>query len=193
MTVLLSDKAILGYEILILIGLVITVFCLRHKNKKAKEMLSLQKDRIREENLDTSLKNSKYEKQLNNEVANNAYDVVYHEEKAPACETEKDYISVQIEEKSALVTKKYMIHVYDQVEIGKDDTNKIILNDAGITEHQLMLIRSERSLFLKNLDTSVPVTLYHQKKSYTLAQEAVLICAKDKINVGNTTLHFTII
>lgn len=193
-SLLKSDVAIVAYEGILLIGLIGNSIRLRKKNKKWKEMASLQKDRIREENLDAMLQNERHkEKSQTQEVTNNPYDVVYHEEDVGVYQNTKEHISVQVEEKGVLATKKYVVHVFDQIEIGSDDCNKIVLNDVLVSSHQLQFIRVEHSLFIKNMDPTVAVTLIRQRKAYSLMNDAVQIQNKDQIQVGNTSLRLTMI
>lgn len=193
-SVLSLDVLIVVGECLLCAGLLINALYLRKKNKKLAEMVSLQKDRIREEKLDAMLQNQRYMGQDSAKaVTNNPYDVTYHEEDTAVYEENQEYISVQIEEKGVLSTKKYVIHVFDHVEIGSADTNKIILNDVSISGQQIQLLRSGKRLFAKNLDTAVNVILKRMKKSYALTQDAICIQSGDGLEFGNTTLRLTLI
>lgn len=193
-SLLTSDVAIVTYEGILLIGLLGNSIRFKRKNKKLKEMVSLQKDRIREENLDSMLQNEKHkEKAQTQEVTNNPYDVVYHEEDAGVYQNTQEHISVQVEEKGVLSTKKYVVHIFDRIEIGSDDTNKIVLNDVLVSSHQLQFIRVEHNLFVRNLDPNVAVTLIRQRRAYSLLNDAVQIQTKDQIQLGNTSLSLTMI
>lgn len=187
------DIAILICEILFNVGLLLNLFRLHKKNKKLTEMVSLQKDRIREEKLDAMLQNQRYmERDLAKAVANNPYDVTYHEEIGAVCEG-KEYISVQVEETGILSTKKYVVHVFEHIEIGRADTNKIILNDVSISNQQIQLLRAGKKLFAKNLNVEIPVTLKRKKKVWELTQDAVCIQSGDQLELGNTTLRLILI
>ena len=188
------DITILICEILFSVGLFINLFWLHRKNKKLTEMVSLQKDRIREEKLDAMLQNQRYmEREEARIVTNDPYDVAYHEETGAVWEGSREHISVQVEEMGILSTKKYVIHVFEHVEIGRADTNKIILNDVSVSDHQIQLLRAGEKLFAKNLDIQVPVVLKRAKKAWMLTEDGVCIQSGDQLELGNTTLRLRLI
>lgn len=188
------DYAVISCEILLLAGIVINMFRFQKKNKKLKEMVSLQKDRIREEKLDSMLQNQVYlERNETNGVTNNPYDVAYHEEDIAAYEEAREHISIQVEEYGVLSTKKYVVHVFEHIEIGRDDINKIVLNDVAVARQQLQLLRVEGRLFVKNLAPEVKVILKRAKKNYPLKEEAVCLQSRDELQLGKTTLRLTLI
>ncbi len=189
-----TDTAIIVCEILLCVGLLLNTLRLHKKNKKLTEIVSLQKERIREEKLDAMLQNQRYmEQDSAKTVTNNPYDVTYHEEDAAVYEGSREHISVQVEEKGILSTKKYVIHVFEHVEIGRADINKIVLNDVAISGQQIQLLRSGKKLFAKNLDMEVNVTLRRMKKSYPLTGDAVYVQSGDCLELGNTTLKLILI
>lgn len=194
MSILVSDGAIIVYEAIIGVGLVANSIRLFQKNKNLKEMISLQKDRIREEELDAKLQNQLHmERSLESAVKNNPYEVNYHEESDASYENEREHISVQVEESGTLSNKKYVVHIFDQIKIGREDSNKIILNDTTISGHQIELMRVDKDLFAKNLDVSVKVTLKRKRKHFTLKESPVCLASGDELSVGNTTLKISII
>lgn len=194
MSILRSDGAIIVYEAVLAAGLFANSLRFYRKNKKLREMVSLQKDRIREEELDAKLQNSIYmERNAKSDSKNNPYEVNYHEEENAAYENEKEHVSVQIEESGNLSNKKYVIHVFDRVRIGRDDSNKIILNDTTVAAHQLELLRVGKELFVKNLDESVSVVLKRKRSRIALTGTEICLKAGDEISLGNTTLRLRII
>lgn len=191
MSVLFSDGMVIAYEIIAGVGLAANSLRLFKKNKKLKEMISLQKDRIREEELDAMLRNQVHmERNAQAAVKNNPYEVSYHEEKTAAYEKEQAYVSVQVEELGTLSNKKYVVHVFERVKIGRDDSNKIILNDVTIAAHQIELLRVEQSIFAKNLAPGVKVTLKRKRKKFSLGESPVCLNSGDELYFGNTTLRF---
>lgn len=193
-TALDLDIIIIICEVLLIAGVLINIFRFHKKNKNLSEIVSLQKDRIREEKLDSMLQNKRYvEQDSAKSVTNNPYDVTYHEEEDAVYEGSREHIGVQVEEKGILSTKKYVIHVFEHIEIGRADTNKIILNDVAISSQQIQLLRAGTRLFVKNLDEEVNVTLKRMKKVYPLTKDAVCIQSGDQILLGNTTLRFVLI
>lgn len=191
MSVLFSDGIVIAYEVIAGVGLAANSLRLHKKNKKLKEMISLQKDRIREEELDAMLRNEVHmERNAREAVKNNPYEVSYHEERTAAYEKEQAYVSVQVEELGTLSNKKYVVHVFEQIRIGRDDSNKIILNDVTIAGHQIELLRVEQSLFAKNLAPGVKVTLRRKRKKFSLGESPVCLNSGDELCFGNTTLRF---
>lgn len=194
MTVLLSDPAIIVYEGIVGVGLIANIIRFFRRNKKLKEMVSLQKDRIREEELDAMLRNETHMKyHADAAVKNNPYDVSYHEEADAAYENEKEHISVQFEELGNLSNKKYVIHIFDKVRIGTNDSNKIVLHDSKLSAHQLEFLRVERDLFVKNLDTGVKVVLKRGRKKFTITETPACLKTQDELFMGNTTLKISLI
>lgn len=170
--VLTSDGAIITYEVLLIAGVAVNMLRHRKKNKDLSEMLSLQKDRIREEKLDVMLQNQTYKA---------AYD------------DNREHVSVQIEVTGSLSKQKHLIHVYDRAEIGRDDRNKIILNDVEAAGHQLQLLRVKKELFVRNMEPDIAVELKRGKKRYPITPEPVCIQSGDQLYVAKTVLHFTMI
>lgn len=194
MTVLLSDPAIIVYEAIVGVGLIVNSIRFIRRNSKLKEMVSLQKDRIREEELDAMLRNETHMKRnADATVKNNPYDVSYHEEADAAYENEQEHISVQFEELGNLSNKKYVVHIFDKIKIGRDDSNKIILNDIKLAGHQLEFLRVDKDLFAKNLDTSVKVTLKRGRKKFTITDTPACLKTGDELSMGNTTLRISLI
>ena len=192
--ILLSDFAIVVYEGILLIFLLINSIRLRNKNKRIAEMVSLQMDRIREENLDASLRNTMYIQQSNAvSNKNNPYDVIYHQEEKNIYEDTRDRISIQVEERGILSTKKYVVHVFDSIQVGNDDSNTIILNDLSIARHQIQLMKVEKELFIKNLDCSNQVYLLRNKRKNNITEIPVCVKSSDTIMLGNTRLIIMII
>ena len=192
--ILTSNIAIIIYESIALALLIANSFRLKGRNKKVAEMVSLQKDRIREENLDAALQNTLHSQaQQGGEIANNPYDVTYHEEEVNVYDDTRERISLQIEEKGILSTKKYVVHVFDSILIGNDDSNKIVLNDLSVSKFQIQLTNKDNKLYAHNLDCSNDAHVLRKKKKYPLAQDMVCIQSNDYIQVGNTSLRLTII
>ena len=191
---LLSDLAIVIYEGAILIFLIFNTFRLRKKNKKTAELVSLQLNRIREENLDASLRNTMYVQQANKTSnANNPYDVTYHQEENNVYEDTRERISIQVEEKGILSTKRYVVHVFDFITIGSSDDNNIILNDLTVARHQIQLMKVEQGLYIKNIDTNGEVKIVRGKKGQLVESDPIYMKSNDVIMVGNTSLKITII
>lgn len=194
MSVLLSDQAILVYEGIVGVGLILNCIRFYRRNKKLKEMVSLQKDRIREEELDAMLQNQMYiERNADVAVKNNPYEINYHEEADAAYENEKAHVSVQFEELGNLSNKKYVVHIFDKIKVGRDESNKIILNDITIAEHQLEFLRVDTDLFVKNLETYIKVTLKRKRKKFALTETPVCLKSGDELELGNTRLRISLI
>ncbi len=194
MSVLFSDGALIVYEAALGIVLVANSIRMYQKNKKLKETVSLQKDRIREEELDTKLQNQLHmERSAESTVKNNPYEVNYHEEADASYENERAHISILVEESGTLSNKKYVVHIFDRIKIGRDDSNKIILNDTTISGHQIELMRVDTELFARNLDIKVKVTLRRKRRQLALRESSVCLLSGDELKVGKTTLRITII
>lgn len=154
----------------------------------------MQLDRIREESLDASLRNNMYVKKSEKAMhASNPYDVAYHQEVANIYADQRERISVQIEERGVLSTKKYVVNVFDVIDFGSGDNNAIILNDVTVGRKQIQLIKSEKELYVKNLDMSNIVELLRGKKRYQVTETGVNVRTGDTLCMGNTYLQVTIL
>lgn len=188
------DIALVTGEGLLLAGAIFNTVRFYKKNKKLKEMASLQKARVREEKLDALLQNQIHlEKEKENNSKNAAYEVAYHEEDKIAYEEEREHISIQIEEYGELSNKKYVVHVFDKIEIGRGDGNQLVLNDISIAKQQLQLFLQQGMLFVRNLDSSVSVVIKRGKRKQRLAQEAIQMQSEDILEFGNTVLKIRVI
>ena len=189
-----TDAFIIAAEIVLIAGIICNMIRMWRKNKKQTQLLSLQRDRIREEKLDAMLKNHAGEKHgASGELSDTPYDVNYHEEDTDVYEEGESYISVQAEVKSVLSTRKYVLHVYDHAEIGREEGSRIVLNDSETAEKQIQLIRTQNDLFAKNLSQQIGAELKRGKNTYPLTKEAVRIHSKDMILVGKTAIKLTLL
>lgn len=189
-----TNIAVIVFESLLLFLIVINVFRMKKKNKEATELLSRQKDRIREEELDSMLQNKAYIGNSENaRLSNDPYESAYHEEAAAQYIDDRPHMSVNIDVSGILSNKRYMVHVFDSITIGRGDNNKVILNDVNVAVNQLQLIRHNSKLLVRNLSESVKVELVRGSDSTQIGDVAIYVESGDRIVIGKTTLTLTLI
>lgn len=187
--ILFSNIAMCCYEGIIL-GLVFFRFLRLNKEKKqAVEMNTLQKEKVREEQLDQALKNRLYEGVETKAFQNNIpYEVNFHEETNFANGTD-DNIAVQIIEKGKLSTRKYVIFISEVITIGQSNTNALVLNDLNVAKEQCRVFKHDKSLYIQTLEDTHPVKIRRGREEMQLSRDAVKLLDNDFIEVGDTSLN----
>lgn len=187
--ILFSNIAMCCYEGIIL-GLVFFRFLRLNKEKKqAVEMNTLQKEKVREEQLDQALKNRLYEGVETKAFQNNIpYEVNFHEETNFANGTD-DNIAVQIIEKGKLSTRKYVIFISEVITIGQSNTNALVLNDLNVAKEQCRMFKHDKSLYIQTLEDTHPVKIRRGREEMQLSRDAVKLLDNDFIEVGDTSLN----
>lgn len=187
--ILFSNIAMCCYEGIIL-GLVFFRFLRLNKEKKqAVEMNTLQKEKVREEQLDQALKNRLYEGVETKAFQNNIpYEVNFHEETNFASGTD-DNIAVQIIEKGKLSTRKYVIFISEVITIGQSNTNALVLNDLNVAKEQCRMFKHDKSLYIQTLEDTHPVKIRRGREEMQLSRDAVKLLDNDFIEVGDTSLN----
>lgn len=187
--ILFSNIAMCCYEGIIL-GLVFFRFLHLNKEKKqAVEMNTLQKEKVREEQLDQALKNRLYEGVETKAFQNNIpYEVNFHEETNFASGTD-DNIAVQIIEKGKLSTRKYVIFISEVITIGQSNTNALVLNDLNVAKEQCRMFKHDKSLYIQTLEDTHPVKIRRGREEMQLSRDAVKLLDNDFIEVGDTSLN----
>lgn len=187
--ILFSNIAMCCYEGIIL-GLVFFRFLRLNKEKKqAVEMNTLQKEKVREEQLDQALKNRLYEGVETKAFQNNIpYEVNFHEETNFASGTD-DNIAVQIIEKGKLSTRKYVIFISEVITIGQSNTNALVLNDLNVAKEQCRMFKHDKSLYIQTLEDTHPVKIRRGREEMHLSRDAVKLLDNDFIEVGDTSLN----
>lgn len=188
-SILFSNIAMCCYEGVIL-GLVFFRFLRLNKEKKqAVEMSTLQKEKVREEQLDQALKNRLYQGVETKAFQNNIpYEVNFHEETNLANGTD-DNIAVQIIEKGKLSTRKYVIFISDVITVGQSNTNALVLNDLNVAKEQCRLFKHDKSLYIQTLEDTHPVKIRRGREEMQLSKDAVKLLDNDFIEVGDTSLN----
>lgn len=187
--ILFSNIAMCCYEGIIL-GLVFFRFLRLNKEKKqAVEMNTLQKEKVREEQLDQALKNRLYEGVETKAFQNNIpYEVNFHEETNFASGTD-DNIAVRIIEKGKLSTRKYVIFISEVITIGQSNTNALVLNDLNVAKEQCRMFKHDKSLYIQTLEDTHPVKIRRGREEMQLSRDAVKLLDNDFIEVGDTSLN----
>lgn len=187
--ILFSNIAMCCYEGIIL-GLVFFRFLRLNKEKKqAVEMNTLQKEKVREEQLDQALKNRLYEGIETKAFQNNIpYEVNFHEETNFANGTD-DNIAVQIIEKGKLSTRKYVIFISEVITIGQSNTNALVLNDLNVAKEQCRVFKHDKSLYIQTLEDTHPVKIRRGREEMQLSRDAVKLLDNDFVEVGDTSLN----
>lgn len=189
LNILLSNIAICCYEGIILGVLFIRFLRLSKEKKQAAEMSTLQKEKVREEQLDQALKNRLYQGEETRAFQNNIpYEINFHEE-ANLANGANDNIAVQIIEKGKLSTRKYVIFISDVITIGQSNTNALVLNDLNVAKEQCRVFKHENGLYIQTLEDTHPVRIRRGREEMQLSKDAIKLLDNDFIEVGDTSLN----
>lgn len=172
----------------IVIAVLLTIFNIRLsvKNKQYKKMLSLYKDRIREEYLDSMLHNECYiVEKAKDDINVVPYEVEFQEEKKVE---KKDAICVHFECVGSLSTRKYVVNIEDEFYIGRAKSNGIVLKEQGIDDKHIHFIRQNNDLYVQNVSSSLGIQLFRGKRQYDLSSTPIRLNDGDVLRIQDMVI-----
>ena len=193
LNLLTSNLAICIYEGIIL-GIVFANWLkLRKKKKQSIEVNAIQREKTRDAKLNGILQNELHQQNQEHIFQNNTpYDEEYHDQSKIDGE-QKNVVKLQFTVQSELATRKYVIFVQDEITIGKDEKNDLVLNDLDIAKRQCRIFLYQGYLYIQTMDVTFPLVLKRKKNIMKLTQQAVEIRDKDLIEMGSTRIKIEII
>lgn len=190
---LTSNFAICIYEGIIL-GIVYAKWLKSHKKiKQCKEVNLIQKEKARDAKLNNVLQNELHQQKQERVFQNNTpYDEVF-EDQSRIDRDQKEARKLQFTVQSELAIRKYVIFITDEITIGKDEKNDLVLNDLDIAQQQCRMFIYQDGIYIQTMDTEYPIRIKRKKNMIQLTQQAVEIKDKDLMEMGTTQIKIEII
>lgn len=183
---LLSEKAITIYEVVIIAILVIVLVRLIKNKKTLDERREISHIRKRNQELEKILKNP--DNKTEGSKPPNPFDVQYkHNANNPV---PKFQVGIQVH--TEISVERYLFDLNQELTIGRDKKCTLPLNDRQIPKRSCSLFLQDQNVFVKALDTKNPPQLQRAKKTYRVSAEPVRLLDKDILILGKTSLHISL-
>lgn len=167
-------------EAAVIIFLIISNVRLNKKNKGDNRVLTVYKEKLREDELDEAIKNP-YFKQDKSELdwKKTPYEVEFNDEKDIRT---ADAVCIHLQCIGRLVTKKYIININDELYLGRSKNNGVVFDEQDIDQKQIHFVRKLGELYIANVSVDVPVVFVRKDSRYELTDVLV------KVNDGDELL-----
>lgn len=152
-------------------------------------MLSLYKDRVREEFLDSML-NNEYNICENENLNVVPYEIEFQEEKTAE---KKDAVCVHFECVGSLSTRKYIVNIEDEFYIGRAKSNGIVLKEQGVDDKHIHFIRQNNDLYVQNVSLSMKTEIRREKEKYNLSSTPIRVNDGDVLRMGDVVVKIRLL
>lgn len=178
-------------EAAVIVGLIITNVKLSKKNKHNVSLLDNYKEKLREDELNESIKNEYYKQdKYENDWKNIPYDEVFEEEEHVRT---RDAICVHFECISRIATSKYIVNITDELYLGRAKSNGIVFEEEDIDQKHVHFVRQNGKVYVQSLSDKMPVTFVRQDTKYELGDSLVMINDGDELLFSNSRVKITLI
>lgn len=186
MELLLSEKAVTLYEVLLIV--ILAALLIRQTKKKSdiRKMREAASKKTRNAELEEMLRNRDTGSGSNSRVQ--PYDVQYK----PSLDTEAGKNSgkqVQIEVHTETSVQKYLFDLKKEIAIGRSGDNDLVLADRAVSGHQCSVYRKDSFVYVRCPASTNPVYIRRGSNKQQLQNQIVKLQNRDILTVGNTDLH----
>lgn len=186
MQILLSERAITVYEILLILILVVILVKQQKRKKDAMERRRISNAKKRNQQLDEMLKNPDIHPQGGK--GPNPFDVQYMQESSSGSGAPSAF-QAEIEVHTETSVQKFLLDLDQEITIGRDGKNILPLGDQTAAERCCSIFVRRQSVFVRNLSPAEPVWIQRGKKKMEIRNQIVKMQSKDIITFGRTALH----
>lgn len=183
---LLSGRAILLYETLIILVLAGVLWKQKKKQREVRERREISNAKLRNFQLEQKLKNPDSRTDWSKNP--NPFEVQYMPEKdrqlGPVSDTQ-----IEIEVHSGMSIQRYLFDLDEEITIGRSQKNVLPLNDQMALERSCSIFRKNRSVYVRNENVHNSVYIQRGKRKQLVQNEIVKLQSKDILTFGNTALH----
>lgn len=178
-------------EAAVIVGLIITNAKLSKKNKQTDSLLSNYKEKLREDELDESIKNEYYKQdKYENDWKNIPYEETFEEE---AHVRTRDAICVHFECISRISSSKYIINIMDELYLGRAESNGIVFEEEDVDQKHIHFVRQNGRVYVQSISDKMPVTFVRQDTKYELGDSLVMINDGDELLFKNSRVVITLV
>lgn len=187
--ILLSEKAVTLYEILILLILLFLLVRQIRENRNARERRRIGNQKKRNLQLEEMLKNPDISKGKSKQPA--PFDVQY----VHAEEQEMDAVpefQVEIEVHTETSVRRFLFDLDQQITIGRDENNTLPLKDHLVAKKNCLIFRKNHAVYVKNLNAAVPVFIQRGNNRQLIQKQMIKLKSRDVLTLGKTELHIVL-
>lgn len=186
MQLLLSEKAVTLYEILVIAILIIVLFRQARKNKAARERRQISNVKKRNMQLEEMLKNPDIKSEWSKNP--NPFEVQYVYAKN-AEENVMPKFQAEIEVHTETSIQRYLFDLNQEITIGRDETNVLPLKDKMAAKRSCSIFLKNQAVYVKNHSASNPICIQRGKNRQLIQNQTVKLKSRDVITLGKTKLH----
>lgn len=182
---------IMVVEALVIVGLIVANVKLSKKNNKNTELLYTYKEKLREDELNDSIKNEHYKQdKYENDWKNIPYETVFEEEERVRT---RNAICVHFACVSRVATRKYLINIEDELYLGRAKTNGLVFDEQDVDQKHVHFVRQQGRLYVQNISGKLPVIFVRQDSRYELTDSLVMVNDGDQLVFGDSRVVVTLI
>lgn len=183
---LLSGRALLVYEILIILVLAFILLKQKKKHREVQERREISNAKMRNLQLEQKLKNPDSKTDWSKNP--NPFEIQYIPETNRQPELVSD-IQIEIEVHTGVSIQRYLFDLDEEITIGRSQKNILPLNDQMAPERSCSVFRKKRSVYVRNENIHNPVCIQRGKRKQLVQNEIVKLQSKDILIVGKNALH----
>lgn len=187
--ILLSGKAVMAYEILMILVLVFVLIHQWKKNSAARERREIRNAKMRNVQLEEKLKNP--DSIMDWSKTPNPFEVQYVQNPEKNSRPDSNF-QIELEVHTETSVQRYLFDLDEEITVGKSERNSLPLNDKSAADRSCSIFRKNRSVYVKNENYEKPICIQRGKKKQLIQNQIVKLQSKDILSIGKTTLHISL-
>ena len=186
---LLSKNAVMLYEILIILVLILIQVRQSKKRREIQERREVNNTKLRNTQLEERLKNPDIDPEWSQNP--NPFDVQYvHEAKIDIKALPK--FQVEIEVHTDISVQRYLFDLDREVSIGRDEKNILPLKDPQAAPKCCSIFVKNQAVYVRDENAGGAVFIQRGKNRMAIQNQMVKLQNKDILKIGKTSLHVSI-
>ena len=187
--ILLSGKAVMVYEILLILILLFVLVRQWKKNSDARERREIRNAKMRNVRLEGKLKNP--DSVMDWSKTPNPFEVQYVQNAEKNVRSDPNF-QIELEVHTETSVKRYLFDLDEAITIGKSERNSLPLNDRTVAERNCSIFRRKQFVYVKNECYEKPICIQRGKKKQLIQNQIVKLQSRDILSIGKTTLHISL-
>lgn len=189
MQLLLSEKAIALYEVLVIFILIFILIRQSKKNKEIRERRQISNEKMRNAQLEEMLKNPDIKSEWSKQP--NPFDVQYaHAANGEMSAMPKFQVEIEVHTETSV--QRFLFDLDQEVTIGRDEKNVLPLNDKLVAKRNCTIFVKNKAVYVKNQSLANPVCIQRGKNKQLIQNQIVKLQSKDILTLGKTALHVSV-
>lgn len=180
---LLSEKAITCYEVLVILLLVAVLIRQIKKKKQLQERRQISNVKTRNAELEKILKNPDNKTDMSRPP--NPFEVQYkHNANNPIPK-----FQIGIEVHTEISVERYLFDLKQELTIGRDKKNILPINEKQIPRKCCSIFLKDQNVYVRDSGLKNALYLQRGKKKYRIQSQTIKLQNKDILILGKTFLH----